>query len=164
MNSRELVNMLSFVPTVKYSPPALPAPKTTDAELTEITAVDQELAEADISEGGPYLTIDQASRALSMDWQAIFCFVRDRIGLEPGRNTLKTPQGVLWSGRGNSVEQARLLGVLLEKAGENIRYVEGELGEENAALLIAGMFPERIETTYSAEVPISEPSTVDADV
>jgi hypothetical protein len=91
-------------------------------------------------------------------WMETFLFVRDQIRFEPTAHILKSPQGVLWSRRGNAKEQALLLSELLQEDGEEVQYAFGTLEDEEVQLRIESMFPERRDFSYGDDVPLSYPS------
>lgn len=70
-------------------------------------------------------------------------FVQQRIAYEPYRGSLRGARGTIWTGAGNSTDQASTLVALLRAAGVPARYARGTIADEDAAALIASIFPER---------------------
>jgi len=75
------------------------------------------------------------------DPNAIFAFVRDEIGYESYRGSLRGARGTLWNNAGNALDQASLLIALLRAAGVPAQYVQGTLPDPIAQELILSMFP-----------------------
>jgi large repetitive protein len=73
--------------------------------------------------------------------QEAFEFVRNEIGYESYKGSLRGARGTLWSKAGNSLDQASLLIALLRSQGISARYVQGSLSDESAKELILSMFP-----------------------
>jgi hypothetical protein len=152
MNSRGIVNALSFLPSLARSgearvadqpSPEVPQGVSASTEHRGLVPRESVLAlESDVEAG----------------WREIFLEVRDEIGFEPTRSALRSPQGVVLNGRGNSLEQARLLAKRLTAAGQKIRYVEGRLGPDRASALLAAALPAPVELSYPQAVPISRPA------
>jgi uncharacterized membrane protein len=92
------------------------------------------------------------------DPAALFAFVRG-FGYEAYRGSLRGTRGALWSGAGNSLDQASLLIAMLRAAGIPARYRHGALSQADAQTLIASMFPTptTILGQVAADVPVSEP-------
>jgi len=84
--------------------------------------------------------VDKAQE-LGNDPTAIFAFVRDEIGYESYRGSLRGARGTLWSNAGNAVDQASLLIALLRASGIPARYVQGTLSDATSQQLILSMFP-----------------------
>lgn len=91
-------------------------------------------------------------------WQEDFLFVRDQIHFVPTRAVLRPSQGILWSRKGNAIEQALLLSELLRDEGEEVRIAFGQLSERTAQKLIESMFPNAPEFSYPPDVPLSSPA------
>jgi large repetitive protein len=86
----------------------------------------------------------QAS-ALSNNPNQIFAFVRDQIGVEIYAGSVRGARGTLWSRSGNSLDRASLLVALLRAAGQSARYVQGQLGYQDATsiALVNRIYPFR---------------------
>lgn len=69
-----------------------------------------------------------------------FTFVRDQVGFEAYTGSLRGARGTLWSGAGNSLDQASLLLALLRAQGVRARYARGTLAEKDARILIRSLF------------------------
>ena len=91
-------------------------------------------------------------------WEEAFVEVRDDIALEPTRGAMRSARDLLLNGRGNSLEQARLLATLLERVGVEARYVRGTLDPDDARALLRSAFTTPVRWTGSPAAPISEPS------
>ncbi len=85
--------------------------------------------------------IIEKAQELGNDPNAIFAFVRDDIGYESYRGSLRGARGTLWSNAGNALDQASLLIALLRASGIPARYVQGTLSDPLAQELILSMFP-----------------------
>src|SRR5262249_7178322 len=101
--------VLQFLgPTVAYAQPA-PDPallaSTPDANSTD-----------------PYIVAKATE--LGHDPQQIFAFVRDEIGYESYKGSLRGARGTLWSKAGNALDKASLLIALLRASNIPARYVQ----------------------------------------
>lgn len=76
------------------------------------------------------------------DGGEIFRFVRDHVGYEGYRGSLRGSRGTLWSMAGNALDQASLLVAMLRSCGIPARYAVGRLGASRAQQLIRSMFVE----------------------
>lgn len=81
---------------------------------------------------------------LGNDAEQIFAFVRDEVGSEVYRGSLRGARGTLWSEAGNALDKSSLLVALLRAAGVPARYAQGALSEAQAGELIASMFPKAL--------------------
>jgi len=84
--------------------------------------------------------IDKAQE-LNNDANEIFAFVRDKIGYESYKGSLRGARGTLWSQAGNALDQASLLIALLRVSGIPAHYAQGTLSDPLAQQLILSMFP-----------------------
>ncbi|MFW6069570.1 MAG: transglutaminase domain-containing protein, partial [bacterium] len=87
---------------------------------------------------------------LGQDPQALFAFVRS-LNYESYDGSLRGTRGTLWSGAGNSADQASLLIAMLRAAGIPARYRHGALSTTDAQTLIDSMFPEPVR--YVGQTP-----------
>ena len=87
----------------------------------------------------PYVLAKAAE--LGNDPNRIFEFVRDEIGYESYKGSLRGARGTLWSKAGNALDQASLLIALLRASGIPARYVHGTLSDDLSQDLILSMFP-----------------------
>ena len=92
------------------------------------------------------------------EWTEIFAGVRDGIRFDPTPSPLRAPHGVALDGRGNSLEQARLLAFRLTEAGEMVRFAQGRLDRDAAAQLLTQTLEPASRTLPAAGVPLSRPS------
>jgi uncharacterized membrane protein len=113
----------NFGPTPAYGQPTDPdlAP-TPDADSTD-----------------PFII--EKAQELGNDPVQIFNFVRDEIGYESYKGSLRGARGTLWSKAGNALDQASLLIALLRASGIPARYAQGTLPDNLAQQLILSMFP-----------------------
>lgn len=154
MNDRGLFNALGFVGGGRPgSPPSATSPPEVTGSISA-SAVRRPESPAPAKE----VTHGAKEFVAAGTWQEVFTGVRDRIAFEPTRGAMRSPRDVLLSGRGNSLEQARLLAVLLEQEGAETRLVRGTIGPDEARDLLRSSFPERVEWAGSPGVPLSEPS------
>ena len=78
---------------------------------------------------------------LGNDWQQMFAYVRS-LRYESYVGSLRGTRGTLWSGAGNSMDQASLLIAMLRGSGIPARYRHGTLITGTAQSLILSMFPQ----------------------
>ncbi len=78
---------------------------------------------------------------LGHDAAAIFAFVRDAIGYDAYRGSLRGASGTLAGGAGNALDKASLLVALLRASGIPARYASGTLSDNVARQVILSMFP-----------------------
>ncbi|MGN6032916.1 MAG: transglutaminase domain-containing protein, partial [Thermomicrobiales bacterium] len=81
-------------------------------------------------------TIAGKAAELGYDLDRIVAFVRTGVRYEPYAGALRGALGVLWSGAGNSVDQALLLAALLVESQIVCRVVTGELSAERQQALL----------------------------
>ncbi len=110
-------------------PPAGPLDSTPDANTTDQFVIDKA---AELTAG---LSTPQEKA------EAIFAFVRNEIGYESYRGSLRGSRGTLWSMAGNALDQASLLIALLRASGIPARYAQGTISDPLAKDLILSMFP-----------------------
>ncbi len=85
--------------------------------------------------------IVQKAADLGNDPAQIFAFVRDQIGYESYKGSLRGARGTLWSKAGNSLDKASLLVALLRASNIPAQYVQGTLSDALSKQLILSMFP-----------------------
>jgi uncharacterized membrane protein len=93
----------------------------------------------------PYIVAE--AKALNNDPNQIFAFVRDQIGFEVYRGSLRGARGTLWSKAGNALDRASLYVALLGASGISARYVEGTIPIALEQQLILSMFPSVSQVT-----------------
>ena len=93
----------------------------------------------DANTNDPFIV--QKAQELGNDANQIFAFVRDEIGYESYRGSLRGARGTLWSNAGNALDQASLLVALLRASEIPARYVHGTLPDVTSQQLILTMFP-----------------------
>ncbi len=138
-----MVALLFFVEGLAAATGGLPRPPV---------ALDLGVATAEAEEGGGgWLTatvaadfhdaaIQEQLATLEPGVESAAAFVAREIGFEAYTGSLRGARGTLWSGAGNSLDQASLLIALLRGQGIGARYVRGSLGEAEVEALIASMF------------------------
>lgn len=112
----------------------------------------------DANSADPFIV--QKAQELGHDPVRIFQFVRDEIGFESYRGSLRGARGTLWSKAGNALDQASLLIALLRASGIPARYVRGTLSDANAKTLILSMFPNplRVLGCLDPDVEVADPA------
>ncbi len=110
-------------------PAAGPLDSTPDANTTDQFIIDKA---AELTAG---LSTPQEKA------EAIFAFVRNEIGYESYRGSLRGSRGTLWSMAGNALDQASLLIALLRVTGIPAQYAQGTITDPLAQDLILSMFP-----------------------
>lgn len=113
-------------------------------------------ATPDADSQDPYIV--QKAAELGRDPARIFAFVRDQIGYEAYKGSLRGARGTLWSKAGNSLDKASLMIALLRASGIPARYATGILGDAEARTLIGSMFASPLRI-----VGCVEPGTATAD-
>lgn len=104
------------------------------------TAIDPTLLESSTEADtlDPYVRAKAAQ--LDHDPQQIFAFLKNDIGFESYFGSLRGARGTLWSGAGNSLDEANLGVALMRASGIPARYAEGQLTTERTQELILSMF------------------------
>jgi len=87
--------------------------------------------------------IAQAGK-LDNDPARIFAFVRDTIGFEAYKGSLRGARGTLFHGAGNSYDKSNLLVAMLRASGVPAQYVQGSLTPDKLKTLIKSMFPQQL--------------------
>lgn len=112
--------------------------------------------------------VQRQAAALDYDPQRIFAYLRDEVGYEAYKGSLRGARGTLWSGAGNALDEASLGVALMRASGIPARYAQGTLAFNQGQQLVASMFPAREETigflppgTFPSN-PTNEFSLVDA--
>jgi cysteine-rich repeat protein len=105
----------------------------------------------------------QKTGEIGCDPVALFEYVRDEIGYEVYRGSLRGARGTLWSSAGNALDQASLLVALLRACGVPSRYVSGNLDEPPAQELILSMF-EPLSRVVGGLDPADLPDIGDVDI
>lgn len=90
--------------------------------------------------------IQEKAASLDYDAQAIFDYLRTDVGYESYVGSLRGARGTLWSGAGNSLDEASLGVALMRASGIPARYVQGTLSEVLSRQLILSMFPASFQT------------------
>ncbi|WP_019866566.1 PKD domain-containing protein [Methylovulum miyakonense] len=107
----------------------------------------------------PYII--QKATALNHDPAKIFQFVRDQIGNEVYKGSLRGARGTLWSKAGNALDKASLLVALLRVSGIQARYAQGTLADALSKQIINSMFkmPLNVVGCPDENAPRSTPDT-----
>ena len=114
-------------------PPAAPIPQP------QSIAPDDYLSPTpDANSADPYII--QKAQELGNDPNQIFAFVRDEIGYESYKGSLRGARGTLEQA-GNSLDKASLMIALLRASNVPARYAQGTLSTQQAGELILSMFP-----------------------
>jgi len=83
---------------------------------------------------------DAFAKILGTGVEPAFNFVRDRVRFESYTGELRGAHGTFDARAGNAIDRALLLAHLLADKGINRRYVQGELDQQHAEMLLARMF------------------------
>ena len=118
--------------TASLDPTVLPATLGVDPSLLDPTPD----AKADDVDTQRYVA------EVGCDGGDIFDFVKNRIGYEAYRGSLRGSRGTLWSMAGNALDQASTLIAMLRACGIPSRYAVGRLDPSRAQQLIRSMFRE----------------------
>ena len=97
-------------------------------------------------------TAADVAAALDYDIEKIYRFVADEVHYEAYDGALRGATGTLWARAGNSVDQAMLLGALLDAAQVQYRYAMGALPAAPAETLAARLAPtsEEVKDRFAA--------------
>lgn len=107
----------------------------TDGEEAPLEAEDDGESSPSTEDG------DEGIGSVGRELDEIFSAVSKGIRFEPYAGVLRGPEPTAVARSGNSVDQALLLGNILESEGHQIRYVRGTLGDENLDVILEGMYP-----------------------
>lgn len=112
----------------------------------------------DANSADPYII--QKATELNHDPVLIFAFVRDEIGYESYKGSLRGARGTLWSKAGNSLDKASLMIALLRASGIPARYAAGTLLDADAKAITLSMFssPLRLLGCLNPGTQTSDPS------
>lgn len=104
--------------------------------------------------------VQEKAAELDYDPQRIFTYLRDEVGYESYRGSLRGARGTLWSEAGNALDEASLGVALLRSSGIPARYAMGTLPDASARQLILSMFAEplRVGSRVDAEWPSADPA------
>ena len=133
---------LNFGPTLAYG-------QSSDPNLA---------ATPDANKDDPFII--QKAQELGNNPVSTFNFVRDEIGYESYKGSLRGARGTLWSKAGNALDQASLLIALLRASNIPARYVRGTLPDNLAQQLILSMFPPplRVLGCLDSDIEVADPA------
>jgi transglutaminase-like putative cysteine protease len=125
-----------------------------------VDVMDSELLAATMDANSDDIVIRAKAAELNQDATEIFNFLTDKIGYEAYAGSLRGARGTLWSGAGNSLDEASLMVALLRASGVEARYVQGPLSDSLSQDLVLSMFPEyiRVLGCLEPDVEVSNPA------
>ncbi|WFP48581.1 PKD domain-containing protein [Methylomonas sp. EFPC3] len=131
--------------TTPATPASSPSPSTPTAVTKAAPVFPPQLAPDDYlgstveaNTTDPYIT--QKATELNHDPALIFAFVRDEIGNEVYKGSLRGARGTLWSKAGNALDKASLMIALLRASNIPARYAAATLPDDKAKQIINSMF------------------------
>ncbi|QEF97962.1 Ubp3 associated protein Bre5 [Stieleria maiorica] len=110
--------------------------------------------------------IQEKAAELDYDPLKIADFLTHEIGYQSYSGSLRGGRGTLWSGAGNSLDEASLGIALFRASGIPARYVAGTLNEELSQQLILSMFPADssaigfVQQDFEVGDPVNDPQLV----
>jgi len=131
---------LSLPQTLGVTPDLLACTIDTNTRCCEVDPEPGEPCPADKTSPVDRYVLEKIGQ-IGCDPVKLFEFVRDKVGFEPYRGSLRGARGTLWSMAGNALDQASLLVGMLRACGIPARYVSGTLDTAHAQDLILSMFP-----------------------
>ncbi len=125
---------------------------------TDTIAADMLAATPDANSDDPY--VQEEAAELDYNPQQIFNFLQTQIAYQSYTGSLRGARGTLWSGAGNSLDEASLGVALLRASGIPAQYEEGNLPTNLAQQLILSMFPAplRVVGLVNTGVQLSDPA------
>jgi len=140
MVSRKFLRAAACALGVACAPAVLPAASAPpeselDASIRAIDRAAERLQPMRAAVDRAQIEIDALARAYR-DPAALVEFVRDTIAFQPYSGLLKGARGALLTRSGNALDQALLLGAVLEAAGVEVQLVRGRLSTAQADALI----------------------------
>ena len=140
-----------------------PSPMGVKGAPEQLDDVFRELEEALRSVPRDSFETDAVLDTAGHDPDALFTWVRDRTVLVPYRGLLRGPKGVLLSRRGNSLDRALLLYVLLRGAHHDVRLARGELNRDQAKALLERQFEMPVIAANPLDPAAVQPGTASTD-
>ncbi|HWB12842.1 MAG TPA: DUF4214 domain-containing protein [Pirellulales bacterium] len=119
---------------------------TTSPATLRTTAIPANLLAStpDANTNDPY--VQEKAAELNYDPTQIYNFLQTQVGYNSYSGSLRGARGTLWSGAGNSLDDASLGVALMRASGIPAQYEEGTLSTAQAQQLILSMFPTSYQT------------------